>query len=483
MRNLKRSLTLIISALLVISLLNINDTDITSRALEDEDTDSMQIDSGDYCMHGKTYGEKCEECKQLKLDQGDYELADGEEWDDPLIYGIELMRSTSSRGYKSTTCPLCGAEFSYSGAGQCYYSMPGSNQTCSDKYLGYCRNWYITVYASGTCKSHTHKFKCDCGHSSPKVRQSGGSYSCSYSWVTTKSATCLTEGSESYKCKDCYDVSSTRAISMKAHNVDSTTYIDSNQHLAHCSGNGTSAHDIGNVDHTFVNIGEDWYCSSKDLGCTAAKTNLHLDAYDSKTGDLIKSDIIGVQQLEVGNNGAEAIKLSSYINNVPDSIEESTISANQPDLDIDVAVEAGGIHLKVYYETENNQEFSVYVPKTIKVNISKSGKVTLGDNYKIINASPEVGTDITSIKFDSLGDWTIVSFNSDKSTFDSGKNIAIKINGCEVNTDGTVELTDQFKNISANGELKLDFDFKASKQTETFNGSAFDMAITVDISK
>lgn len=66
----------------------------------------------DCCLHGHVKGEKCEACQELKEAQGDYELAEGEAWDDPLIYATDLMAFDSNvadmNGSGMLHCSWCG---------------------------------------------------------------------------------------------------------------------------------------------------------------------------------------------------------------------------------------------------------------------------------------------------------------------------------------------------------------------------------------
>lgn len=306
----------------------------------------------DCCIHGHVKGEKCKACQELKEEQGDYELANGEAWDDPLIYATEPMQYVSDISYIFNQNRYC--EWCDDGA------HVGVSRVLGDAWNVHCHvdpngkyHWdYIArVEGSGTCESHTVTVVYRCG-----ARESARSHSHACTYGGTKhehssiitQPTCLKEGRRqtyyTQTCVNCGSESSamgnkSEAIPTLEHIITGYTYVDSDTHSAECSGNETSAHSM-TEKHNFQAEGEDYKCT----GCDAVKTTVHVDAY-SEDGALLKGDLV-TDVIEVGHNGPATVSIQNYLEQAQKAVSESeglTPASEQAD---SATVQEGGIHLK-----------------------------------------------------------------------------------------------------------------------------------------
>lgn len=311
----------------------------------------------DCCLHGHVKGEKCEECQVLKEDQGDYELAEGEAWDDPLIYATDLMAFDSNvaemNGNGMLHCSWCG-----------YALGDGINVAChvnsSGKYH-WCK--IARVEASGTCESHNVVWVYQCG---TRITTNNSPYPCHHigecTWGSYKNwhsdtlatATCQNEGKvQKYYTSTCIhcDATSpalgitTETVPKLDHIITDTEYKDSKLHQISCAGNGTGAHTF-TEEHNFVQNGEDYNCSD----CDAVKTTVHVDAYTTD-GELVKENLV-TDIVEVGHNGPESVSVQGYLDKTAKAAVSSHLYPAEEQLDVAV-VQAGGIRLKyiVVYDT------------------------------------------------------------------------------------------------------------------------------------
>lgn len=306
----------------------------------------------DSCLHGHVKGEKCEVCQKLKEDQGDYELAEGEAWDDPLIYAVDTMAFTSNvatmDGNGSLRCTWCNGRL----------VGDGINVQCHKTSNGYHWCKIARIEASGTCESHDIVWVYQCGHRIATNNSPFGYHhegECTWSsvknWHTNvlEAATCLSEGEvqEYYttKCIHCDAVSpaqemTTKIIPKLDHIITSCTYVDENNHHVECSGNGTSAHSF-NGAHSFKQSGEDYQCT----GCDASKTTVHVDVY-TVDGELIKPDMYTCL-VEVGHDGPTSVSTQDYLDKIVNAGHLCGIFPEQEQPDT-ASVQLGGVHLKYY---------------------------------------------------------------------------------------------------------------------------------------
>lgn len=308
----------------------------------------------DSCMHGKIRGEKCPECQELKESQGDYELMEGEEWADPLIYGTE------------TTQVVADISYIYGNYRYCIWCDDGNrigvSRPFNEAYNVLCHvdsngryHWdYINrVEGNGTCAEHDTTIVYNCG---ARQKYSHHSHSCTYNDNLTKhtevitEATCQSEGKEityyTAKCKNCGAEGpaadkTTVSIPKLTHLYTDAAYLDSENHLANCSGNNTAAHQ-NTVKHTFTQTGEDYHCSD----CDAEKTTVHIDVC-SKDGTVLKADLLANLTVEVGHNGPASVSIVDY---QEDAYKAAVSSGFVPleEQNSEETVQLGGVHLKYY---------------------------------------------------------------------------------------------------------------------------------------
>lgn len=307
----------------------------------------------DCCLHGHVKGEKCEACQELKEEQGDYELAEGEAWDDPLIYTTDLMAFDSNvaemNGNGYLHCTWCGRAL---GDG-----INVSYHRADNTYDGHwCR--IARVEARGTCEDHYVTWVYECGF---RIATNNTPYPCHHlgncTWNTYKNwhsdtltaATCQNEGKiQKYYTSTCIHCDATSpALGMTTetvpkldHIITGTEYKDSKLHQISCAGNGTGAHTF-TEEHNFVQNGEDYNCS----GCDAVKTTVHVDAY-TLDGELVKEDLV-TDIVEVGHNGPENISIQEYLGEATSVAKKSFLYPIEEQNDAAV-VQTGGIHLKCY---------------------------------------------------------------------------------------------------------------------------------------
>lgn len=312
----------------------------------------------DCCLHGHVKGEKCEECRVLKEEQGDYELAEGEAWDDPLIYATDLMAFDSNvadmNGSGMLHCSWCGTALGDGINVDCHWdSSKGQYHWCT----------ISRVEASGTCESHYVTWVYKCG---VRISTNNSPYPCHHAgnctWNTYKNwhntilsaATCQSEGRlQKYYTNPCIHCGAespaqsmtTEVVPKLSHIITGCAYIDSSTHQVECSGNGTDPHS-SIESHNFKKNGEDYICE----GCGAMKTTVHVDAYTTD-GELVKEDLV-TDIVEVGHNGPESVSVQGYLDKAAKAAVGCHLYPAEEQVDVAV-VQAGGIHLKyiVVYDT------------------------------------------------------------------------------------------------------------------------------------
>lgn len=307
----------------------------------------------DCCLHGHVKGEKCEACQELKEEQGDYELAEGEAWDDPLIYATDLMAFDSNvadmNGSGMLHCSWCGTALGDGINVGCHWdSSKGQYHWCT----------ISRVEASGTCESHYVTWVYKCG---VRISTNNSPYPCHHTgnctWNTYKNwhntilsaATCQSEGRlQKYYTNSCIHCGAespaqsmtTEVVPKLSHIITGCVYIDSGTHQVECSGNGTDPHS-SIESHNFKKNGEDYICE----GCGAVKTTVHVDAYTTD-GGLCKSDLV-TDIVDVSPDEPGTVSIATY--------QTSAIAASRfygfipNDEQSDTAeIRAGGVRLKFY---------------------------------------------------------------------------------------------------------------------------------------
>lgn len=352
----------------------------------------------DSCIHGKIIGEKCEDCKNLKIEQGDYELLEGEEWDDPLVYPTEtlidgrfaLRCEVDTIGYKHYYCPWCNYEF-------------GDNMiwTLNVRYHGNynnspCKGWSkpaLYVMLTGTCRDHSSKQIYQCGH------VDSGWFSHQYYTplhnyvnigedIEQVKASCKQSGklitTERLRCSICGNIKSgnrsSETTNQLAHNYTSFIYNNANQHKANCSGINTASHsDLYN--HKFVQTGDDWFCEKHEQGCDAFKTVVYLDAYTIVDGTetLLKENLVktlsGVYSASKLNNIIKAEQLLGKCMN-----EFNIGDTKYAICDVQTSqtgIVPGGVRLKIYYDEVVDK--ADYTVKHYKETGFETGEYDLAD--------------------------------------------------------------------------------------------------------
>ena len=306
----------------------------------------------DSCIHGYVTGEKCLECQALKEEQGDYELAEGEEWDDPLIYAVEPMMYVSDISYICNQNRYCKWCDDGSRVGVSYVLGDAWNVHCHvDSNGKYHWDYIARVEGSGTCKSHSTTVVYRCGaREKPRIHNHNCTFGEKASWHSTVivEPTCQTEGRrQTYSTPICVNCGSegpaannkTMPIPRLEHIITGCAYTDSDTHLVNCSGNKTSAHST-TEDHNFQQDGEDYRCSK----CDAIKTTVHIDAY-TEAGILIKSNL-ATSTVEVGHDASETVSIQDYQNLIDQAIAESVGLAPVAEQNDSATVQIGGVHLK-----------------------------------------------------------------------------------------------------------------------------------------
>ena len=306
----------------------------------------------DSCIHGCVSGEKCQQCMALKEEQGDYELAEGEEWDDPLIYAAEPMKYVRDISYIFNQYHYCIWCDNGSRHGASRVFDDAVNVLCHKDPNGKYHWDYIDhVEGSGTCGSHTTTIVYRCGaRANPKSHN----HNCTFGEKTSGHSTviveptCQTEGKrQTYSTPICVNCGSegpaannkTVSIPRLGHIITGCSYTDSDTHLVNCSGNKTSAHST-TEDHNFQQDGEDYRCSK----CDAIKTTVHIDAY-TEAGILIKSDL-ATGTAEVGHGASETVSIQDYQNLIDQAVAKSVGLAPVADQNDSATVQAGGVRLR-----------------------------------------------------------------------------------------------------------------------------------------
>lgn len=520
----------------------------------------------DSCIHGKIYGEKCSECKELKIEQDDYELSAGEEWADPLVYPTEILIDgtfnlridySQARPY---FCPWCDYEFG------------GSNWYLNVHYHGYYNGkscWAKPsnqIRLTGTCKNHSSKVIYVDGH----VDQNWFSHQYwapihNYQDIGSSDestlATCLAAGktkvTTNKRCSICgaikSEVQSTQTLNKLAHKYTSYAYANGNQHKATCIGVNTASHtDL--LEHSFVQIGEDYYCEKHDDGCDAFKTTIHYDAYIKQDGEdvLLKRDISAKRVSNVQQENANVvIKVSNEsVNNYPNEIKlDDTVykPITEKQQTFSDNIKPGGVRLKVYYEVDENSmpksnytieyykqvadsndyeladtetgeyvigktfeatlkvydgyklaenqefnlvinadatqnilkiyyefknnanidDFSVWVPEAIYIDINEDGNVLIKDNPAIINAAEKRSIAVTEIILRGINGWSFVDSVDELSA--GKKQLNMTINGDFIKSsdnDAVVLLRPDNWIIAAGSNLPLNINAVAASQAQ-----------------
>lgn len=309
----------------------------------------------DSCIHSKIHGEKCADCQEMKQELGDYELVEGETWDDPMIFGAETQSFVYDISYIFNQYRYCIWCDDGNRIGVSRVFNDAHNVLCHvDSNGKYHWDYIARVEGSGTCESHDTTIVYQCG--ARESYSTHHSHPCTYGDNLTEhseiiqASTCQTTGKKmtyyTATCVNCGAESSPRnrattTIEKLPHLYASAVYQDTETHLASCSGNNTAAHqDI--VDHNFVRSGEDYLCSD----CDAAKTTIHIDAY-SKNGTLLKADLLSSETAEVGHNGPTSVSVSDYQEAAYKAASTSGFIPEETQDDVQ-PVQLGGIHLKYY---------------------------------------------------------------------------------------------------------------------------------------
>lgn len=325
----------------------------------------------DCCVHGKVKGESCLDCKELKLSQDDYELMDGEQWEDPLIYASETLATwtaaITNSGFPSYSyeCGVCGH---YLGDDTAWIN---NVHHCCDSG---CETWAKPsnkIELRGTCSSHegrvvlqgghhlawvqhygsgSHRWNntdvnydtteptctedglqrviCDsvclnCGDTTTRVASTkkldklGHDYQVVGTETKTTEATCQSAGKvediKKMECSRCHDIkdeaTTIETFDQLAHKGQ-YSYKDALTHNLECEGVNTDPHK-DTEDHKFLpnENGEDHFCDKREFGCDAYKTTIHYDAYITEKGEdkLLKADVCEKRITDVYSEAAKNI--------------------------------------------------------------------------------------------------------------------------------------------------------------------------------
>ena len=228
----------------------------------------------DSCIHGKIAGEKCQVCKEVKIEQGDYELSDDEEWDTPLIYPTETLVSgkfalrceVDILGYKHYYCPWCNYEFGDNMLWTLNVHHHGSEYRNAP-----CGGWSKpALYAmlTGTCRNHSSKQVWQCGHVDGKWFSHEywtpiHSYKVVGEESSQSTASCQSAGKtvvkELFRCSICgatkYGTERTETIAQLEHKYSSVVYKNSFQHDIVCEGVNCASHRT-QANHSWVSSGD-----------------------------------------------------------------------------------------------------------------------------------------------------------------------------------------------------------------------------------
>lgn len=161
---------------------------------------------------------------------------------------------------------------------------------------------------------------------------------------------------------------------------------------------------------------------------------------------------------------------SSSDNTNPDGSDESSSNKEQ---DMMIIVDA---------EPTN---FLVTVPIVVNVSMDEDGVVDCGSGYYVENGCALGPVIIVDINVVAETSWSIVGWTSDFHNMKaSSKNLALRINGVEVQAGGSVSLNDSLSSVIKNKEMKeLSFDAKLPAQRATLQENAAAIVFVVDFDK
>lgn len=157
---------------------------------------------------------------------------------------------------------------------------------------------------------------------------------------------------------------------------------------------------------------------------------------------------------------------------------------NTEDADNIITIPNGNGKTNIILNTQATN-FKVVVPIRIDISMDAEGQVSIPDSYVVSNESawgPIVITGISAVK---ASGWEIKSFDTDFANMKvNTKAIAMKINDAEVNSDGSVVLSDSLKaTINYNSSKSLSFEAKLPAQKSAWVENALAIVFTVDFDK
>lgn len=112
--------------------------------------------------------------------------------------------------------------------------------------------------------------------------------------------------------------------------------------------------------------------------------------------------------------------------------------------------------------------FNLEVPTSLPIDVNSSGEVSVATNYKITNNSGGAVV-VESVSVTEENGWDLVDYNKDFTKEKVNlKEVGLVLNGDEVQTDGSLILTDSWVSIPANGgELALTYNVNVASQSTT----------------
>jgi hypothetical protein len=144
------------------------------------------------------------------------------------------------------------------------------------------------------------------------------------------------------------------------------------------------------------------------------------------------------------------------------------ISSNLPTFAVSISGGTGQSPVNLTMEETN---FDITVPVSLPISVSADGIVTVANDAKIINNSygPIV---VDNLKLTASSGWQLANYNDDyKSKKVNSKDLGFKINNEEVQTDGTVTMTEtDWPSIAGHGNLPITYNGKLSARSTPISG-------------
>ena len=118
--------------------------------------------------------------------------------------------------------------------------------------------------------------------------------------------------------------------------------------------------------------------------------------------------------------------------------------------------------------------FSATVPKVLPVSVNKdTGVITVADNLQIVNNVTTKGIKVTEIEVEPAENWTITDYAEDfTSISENTSTFGMSLRGDNVNTNGSVTLTDEYWSIAKDTSIDIDMKVKLPPITESADNSA-----------